>query len=299
MSQPVAVPAPSAPSSPLLAAMPAAFVLLWSTGFIAAKAGLPHAEPFTFLLLRFIAVATILAAIAVARGLPWPTDRGEIVRTGLAGALIHGCYLGGVFQAIAFGVPAGIAALIVGVQPLLTAAFAGRYLGERVRARQWLGLVLGFAGVALVVANKLTLSAADAAGVACALAALGGMTAGTLYQKRHLTRMNLITGSAVQFAAVAVLYLPLALVFETMAVAWTGAFVAALAWLSVVLSIGAISLFHLLIRRGAAARVTSLFYLVPSVTALIAFALFDERLSALAIAGMVVAAGGVALATRA
>lgn len=298
MSQPDPGPATPAAPSPWLAVMPATFVLLWSTGFIAAKAGLPHAEPFTFLLLRFIAVATILATIAFARGLAWPAGRAEIARTGLAGALIHGCYLGGVFQAIAWGVPAGIAALIVGVQPLLTAALAGRYLGERVRGRQWFGLVLGFAGVILVVANKLTLSADDAAGVACALAALGGMTAGTLYQKRHLTRMNLITGSAVQFAACAVLYLPLALVFETMAVDWTGRFVAALAWLTVVLSIGAISLFHLLIRRGAAARVTSLFYLVPSVTALIAYALFDERLGVLAIAGMAVAAAGVALATR-
>lgn len=296
-AQPAAVPAPT--SRPWLAAMPATFVLLWSTGFIAAKAGLPHAEPFTFLLLRFVAVIALLALIAFVRGLPWPRRRGDIARTGLAGVLIHGCYLGGVFQAIAFGVPAGIAALIVGLQPLLTAAMAGRYLGERVHGRQWLGLILGFAGVALVVANKLSLAADDAAGVACALAALAGMTAGTLYQKRHLTQMNLITGSAVQFAASAALYLPLALAFETMAVDWQPEFAAALAWLSLVLSIGAISLFHLLIRRGAAARVTSLFYLVPSVTALIAYALFDERLGALAIVGMVVAATGVALATRA
>ncbi len=279
--------------------MPAAFVLLWSTGFIAAKAGLPHAGPFTFLLLRFLVVTSVLGCIALARGLPWPRDVGEILRTGFAGALIHGCYLGGVFQAIAFGVPSGIAALIVGVQPLLTAGLVGRYLGERVRGRQWFGLALGFAGVALVVANKLRLSADDVAGVACALAALAGITAGTLYQKRHLSTMNLITGSAVQFAACALLYLPLALVFEKMAVDWTKEFVAALAWLSVVLSIGAISLFHLLIRRGAAARVTSLFYLVPSVTAAIAYVLFGEQLGALAVAGMVVAAGGVALATRA
>lgn len=299
MSQAVSTPAPVPPSSPWLAAMPAAFVLLWSTGFIAAKAGLPHAGPFTFLLLRFLVVTSVLGCIAFIRGLPWPRDVGEILRTGFAGVLIHGCYLGGVFQAIAFGVPSGIAALIVGVQPLLTAGLVGRYLGERVRGRQWFGLALGFAGVALVVANKLRLSADDVAGVACALAALAGITAGTLYQKRHLSTMNLITGSAVQFAACALLYLPLALVFEKMAVDWTKEFVAALAWLSVVLSIGAISLFHLLIRRGAAARVTSLFYLVPSVTAAIAYVLFDERLGALAVAGMVVAAGGVALATRA
>lgn len=278
---------------------PFLFVFLWSTGFLGAKFGLPHAAPLAFLSVRYLLVLALMTTLALAFRAPWPRDGRQWFHIGVAGLLVHGVYLGGVFVAISMKLPAGVASLIVGLQPLLTAALAGRWLGERVHPRQWLGLVLGFAGVVLVVANKLTLAAADAAGVACALAALTGITLGTLYQKRHLTQMHLVTGSAVQFAASAALYLPLALGFETMAVAWTGTFVAALAWLSLVLSIGAISLFHLLIRRGAAARVTSLFYLVPSVTALIAYALFDERLGALAIFGMVVAAAGVALASRA
>jgi drug/metabolite transporter (DMT)-like permease len=281
-----------------MAGVPALFVLLWSTGFLAAKLGLPYAEPFTFLLLRFVAVSLILAAGALIRQAPWPRSLVECRRLALAGVLIHGCYLGGVFKAISLGMPAGVAALIVGLQPLLTAALAARYLGERVRWRQWLGLVLGFLGVVLVVREKLALTAADAWGVLATLVALLGMTAGTLYQKRHMGGMNLITGSAVQFAAVAIVYLPIVLVFETGAVRWSGAFLVALSWLTLVLSIGAISLFYLMIRRGAAAKVASLFYLVPSVTALLAFGLFGETLNPLAILGMALAAVGVALVSR-
>ncbi len=212
--------------------------------------------------------------------------------------MIHGIYLGGVFSAIAAGVPAGIAALIVGLQPLLTAAVAPAYLGEKVTRRQWLGFALGFAGVVLVVTNKLSLRPADVAGTGWAVAALAGMTAGTLYQKRHGASMHLCTGSAIQFAAVALVYIPIALTSETMRVEWTGGFVFALGWLVLVLSIGAISLLYLLIRRGAAARIASLFYLTPAVTAALAWLFFDETLGPLAIAGMALAAIGVALVTR-
>lgn len=285
-------------ASAWLALMPGTFVVLWSTGFIGAKFGLPYAEPFTFLMIRFACVAAILAVAAFVIGAPWPRDPVQIGRMIVAGLLIHGVYLGGVFSAIAAGVPAGIAALIVGLQPLLTAAFAPFYLGERVTGRQWLGFALGFVGVVLVVANKLSLRPADIAGAGWAVAALAGMTAGTLYQKRHGASMHLCTGSAVQFAAVGLAYAPIALLFEHTRVAWTGEFVFALGWLVVVLSIGAISLLYLLIRRGAAARIASLFYLTPAVTAALAWLLFGETLGPLAMAGMALAAIGVALVTR-
>lgn len=285
-------------TSAWIAAMPTAFVVLWSTGFIGAKLGLPHAEPFTFLLLRFVCVAVLLAAAAVAIGAPWPRSGREIRRIVLAGLMIHGVYLGGVFSAIANGVPAGIAALIVGLQPLLTAAVGRFYLHERISPAQWLGLAIGLVGIALVVADKLSLRAGDLVGATWAVIALLGMTAGTLYQKRHGGAMNLYTGSAVQFAAAALVFAPIALLFETMRVDWTGDFVFALGWLVIVLSIGAISLLYLMIRRGAAARVASLFYLTPAVTALFAWALFGETLGPSAIAGMALAAAGVALVTR-
>ncbi len=291
-------PAPGGVSSRWLALMPTTFVVLWSTGFIGAKLGLPHAEPFTFLLLRFLCVSAILGVAAFAIGAPWPRDPVQIGRTVAAGLMIHGLYLGGVFSAIAHGVPAGITALIVGLQPLLTAAVSPAYLGERITRRQWWGFGLGFAGVVLVVIDKLGVGRGDVAGSLWALAALLGITAGTLYQKRHGASMHLCTGSALQFAACAAVYLPIALVFETMRVDWAGEFVFALAWLTVVLSIGAISLLHLLIRRGAAARIASLFYLTPAVTAAFAWLLFGETLGPAAIAGMALAGVGVAMVSR-
>jgi drug/metabolite transporter (DMT)-like permease len=211
--------------------------------------------------------------------------------------LIHGAYLGGVFFAIAQGVPAGVTALLVSLQPLATAMISGPYLGERLDGQQWLGLVLGFAGVVLVVVDKLGWSG-NLLGVASAMVALAGITVGTLYQKRHATGMNLLTGSCVQFTAAGVAMLPLALLLETAPVKWTGSFVFALLWLSFVLSIGAMTLFHLLIRRGAAAKVASLFYLTPAVTAVLAWLLFGETLAWPAIAGMAVATLGVALVSR-
>ncbi|MBK8173802.1 MAG: DMT family transporter [Rhodospirillales bacterium] len=278
--------------------MPAVFVLLWSTGFIGAKFGMPYAQPFTFLLTRYVVVASALAIAAVARGAPWPRRWGDIRRIALVGVLIHAIYLGGVFLAISLGVPAGIAALIVSLQPLATALLSGPYLGERVSAVQWTGLVLGFAGVVLVVVDKLTWSHGQFAGVGAAVVALLGITAGTLYQKRHATGMNLITGSCVQFAAAGLATVPVVLLFEGRGIEWTGSFVFALLWLSFVLSIGAITLFHMLIRRGAAAKVASLFYLTPAVTAVLAWLLFDETLGWTAIGGMVVAMLGVALVAR-
>jgi drug/metabolite transporter (DMT)-like permease len=279
--------------------MPGLFVLLWSTGFIGAKFGMPYAPPFTFLLLRFIVVTSSLAIVALFLRAPWPRRPGEFGRLAVVGLCIHGCYLGGVFFAISQGVPAGIAALMVSLQPLATAFISGPYLGERLNPRQWLGLVLGFAGVALVVADKLGWREGDLFGVLASAVALAGITAGTLYQKRHATGMNLVTGSCVQFAAAGLAMLPLALLVEERPVEWTGSFVFALLWLSFVLSLGAMTLFHLMIRRGAAARVASLFYLTPAVTAVFAWMLFGETLSVPAILGLVVATTGVWMVSRA
>lgn len=288
--------APVAARSPLgLALMPALFVLLWSTGFIGAKFGLPYAEPATFLILRFAIVAALLGVIALATKAPWPTSPGAMGHMVVAGLLLHGVYLGGVFASIAHGVPAGVSALIVGIQPLLTAALAGRLLGEQVTKLQWSGLALGLVGVALVVADKFGGGAGTPLGYALSFIALLGITAGTIYQKKFCAGMDLRSGNAVQFAATALGLLPFALLFETMHIEWTGRFVFALGWLCIVLSVGAISLLFILIRRGAAARVASLFYMVPPCTAVMAWALFGETLGALALAGMACAIVGVAL----
>ena len=285
-------------SSLFVTIMPGVFVLLWSTGFIGAKLGLPNAEPATFLLLRFICVTTVLVGGAVIAGAPWPRSWRQTFHLGVAGLLIHGVYLGGVFAAINHGVPAGIAALIVGLQPLLTAVAAGPYLGETVTARQWLGLVIGLAGLTLVVSDKLGLDSEHMIGVGFAVAALLGITVGTLYQKRHGAAMDLRTGSAVQFMAAGVFMLVVAVLFEDMTVTWTSEFVFALAWLVFVLSLGAITLLILMIRSGAASKVASLFYLVPPFTAVIAYFVFGETLGLPAIVGMAVAVLGVALVTR-
>jgi drug/metabolite transporter (DMT)-like permease len=278
--------------------VPALFVVLWSTGFIGAGLGLPHAGPLTFLALRFGLAAGLLVLVALATRAPWPRRPAEMGHYAAAGLLVHGVYLGGVYVGISLGVEAGVSALIVGLQPLLTAALAGALLGERVTPRQWAGLGLGLLGVALVLARRLGHGAGDAlGGLACAVALLG-ITAGTLYQKRYCVGMDLRTGSAVQFAAAGLATGLLALLVEDTRVAWTAEFVFALLWLVLVLSLGAVSLLYVLIRRGAAARVASLFFLVPPCTALMAWPLFGETLGPVALIGMALTAAGVALASR-
>lgn len=277
---------------------PALFVLLWSTGFIGARLGMPHAEPMTFLALRFALAAAVLALAALVARAPWPRRAADLGHLAMAGLLMHGVYLGGVFVAIRLGLEAGLSALIVSLQPLLVAAAAGLFLGERVPPRAWLGLALGLAGVALILARKLGAGPGSFWGVLACLAALMGITVGTLYQKRFCTGHDLRTGNLVQFVAAGLFSLALALSFETMRVAWTAELVFALFWLVVVLSLGAISLLYLLLRRGAASRVASLFFLTPPTTALIAWPLFGERLGPLELLGMAVAVAGVALANR-
>jgi drug/metabolite transporter (DMT)-like permease len=277
------------------AAAPGVFVMLWSTGFVGARMGLPYADPFIFLLYRFVPLALLLAAVGLIWRAPWPKSWNNAGHLAVVGLLIHGSYLGGVFWAISNGVSAAIAALIVGIQPLLTAVAAGPYLGEKVSTRQWVGLLFGFAGVALVVGDDVNLDSSNGAGVIVCFVALLGITLGTLYQKRHGGDMDLRTGSAIQFAAAAVVAGGLTLYLDEGPIEWTGEFIFALSWLIIVLSVGAMSLLHLLIRQGAASKVASLFYLVPPVVAVEAYFLFDETLSLFDIGGMIVAMTAVAL----
>lgn len=278
-----------------LRAMPAVFVLLWSTGFIGAKLGLPYAEPFTFLALRFGIVALLLLPVALLWRLPWPRPWTQAAHICVSGLLLHGVYLGGVFSAIEQGVPAGVVALVVGIQPVLTAALAGSFVGERVTRLQWTGLALGILGVTLVVWRKLDVGSGTPVGFALSMLALLGITLGTLYQKRFCPNIHLVTGNLTQFAATCLVLAVLAFLLESREIVWSGEFIFALTWLIVVLSVGAITLLYLLIRRGAAARVASLFYLVPPATAVIAWFLFGETFGLVALAGMALAVTGVAL----
>jgi drug/metabolite transporter (DMT)-like permease len=277
-----------------IGAAPAVFVLLWSSGFVGAKLGLGFAEPLTFLSLRMGAVVALLLVIIALTRPKWPGPAG-LMHAALAGLMVHGLYLGGVFVAIENGVSAGLAALIVSLQPVLTSTIANRWLGERVVARQWLGLALGLLGVYLVLFEKTALGGATPFGWLATAVALLGITLGTLYQKRFGSGTDWRPALCVQYAAAGILFALGAFAFETRVVHWTPQFIVALSYLVLVLSLGAIWLFYFLIRRTEATRVTSLFYLVPPVTALMAWALFGERLPPLALAGMAVCVAGVFL----
>lgn len=276
---------------------PLLFVFLWSTGFIGAKFGLPYAEPLSFLLTRYGLVITLMLLLALATRAPWPKEAAQWWHIGVSGVLVHAVYLGGVFIAISHGLPAGVTALVVGMQPLLTACSAGWLLGEKVTPRQWGGLVLGFLGVGLVVSGKLS-DANLGPMLWPAVIALLGITAGTLYQKRFCARFDLRTGSVIQFVPTALLTAVAVALFEDYRIDWTGEFVFALSWLVLVLSLGAISLLNLLIRNGSAVNVASLFYLTPPTTALVAWAVFGETLTLTATFGMLIAVSGVYLVAR-
>ncbi|MBL0291120.1 MAG: DMT family transporter [Betaproteobacteria bacterium] len=274
---------------------PALFVLLWSTGFVAAKFGLPYAPPLTFLLHRFALVAGLMAIVAVATRARWPRTRVEIAHVAVSAWLVHGAYLGGVFVALSGGMPAGTIAMLVGLQPLLTVLLARGWLGERIVPRQWAGLLLGLLGVWMVVRHRFDI-AGSLQGLWPAGIALVGISVGALYQKRYCTHVDLRAGAVIQFGACALAFVPLVLVFEGAPVRWTAEFGFALAWSVIVLSVGAISLLYWLLRHGAASNVARLFYLVPPVTAVLAWLIFGESLGVTAVAGMVLIALGVALA---
>ncbi|MEX5748286.1 DMT family transporter [Massilia sp. X63] len=292
--------ASSVSSASWLSPVPLLFVFLWSTGFIVAKLGLPYAPPLTFLILRCLGVLAVLLPIVFLVRAPWP--RGRIVHVAVAGLLLQAGYLGGVWAAIKLGMPAGLTALIVGMQPILTAA-AAPLIGERVRPRQWLGFVLGLSGVALVVQAKLHLAGLSAAGIGLCVFALLCITAGTMYQRRWCPGFDLRTGTVIQFGATVAVLLPLAVVLEGLdlrfsTVTWNPEFVLAWLWSVFALSIGAIFLLFTLIRRSRATEVTSLLYLTPPTTAVMAWLLFGESFSALALAGMAVAVLGVAFVVK-
>jgi drug/metabolite transporter (DMT)-like permease len=273
------------------------FVVLWSTGFIGAKYGLPYIEPMTFLVLRFALVALALALWVVLARAAWLT-RAQARDAAIIGILLQAVYLGGVFKAIDLGVEAGVSALIVGLQPVLTAFIARQFLGERLSPLQWAGIGLGVIGVALVVTRKLEAGIGDWRGVALCLVALAAISVASVLQKTRATDHPVRASTLVQFLAALVVLVPLSLAFETRAVVWSGELIFAIAWLVLVLSLGAISLLLFLIRRGAASHVASLFFLVPPVTALIAWAMFGEVLGPLEIAGVAVAAIGVLMVNR-
>ena len=276
---------------------PFLFVFLWSTGFIGAKYGLPYAEPLSFLLTRYGLVIALMSCLALITRAPWPKDKMQWLHISVSGLLVHAVYLGGVFIAIKHGLPAGITALLVGMQPLLTGFGAGWLLGEKVSGRQWAGLGLGFVGVSLVVSGKIG-EAALGPMLIPAIVALLGITAGTLYQKRFCAKFDLRSGSVIQFVPTALVTAIAVAMFEDYHIEWNGHFVFALGWLVLVLSIGAISLLNLLIGTGSAVNVASLFYLTPPTTALIAWGIFGENLSLTAIIGMLVAVSGVYLVAK-
>ncbi len=278
--------------------LPATFVVLWATGFIGARYAMPWAEPFAFLAARFVLAAVLLAAVIALLGSRRAT-REEAFHAVVAGILMHGVYLGGVFWAIHRGMPAGLSALIVGLQPLITAILAGRLLGEAILPRHWLGLAAGFVGVVIVLWPKLgTLGGGvTAATLAASIVAVIGMSAGTIWQKRFASGGNLVAATFWQYVGGAAIMALASLAFETRTVTINGELVFALVWLVLVLSLGAIFLLMVMIREGEMSKVASLFYLVPAVTALMAWLLFGEDLNLVQIFGMAVAALGVGLAT--
>jgi drug/metabolite transporter (DMT)-like permease len=279
---------------------PLFFVFLWSTGFIAAKYGLPYAPPMSFLILRCLGAVLILLPVVLLTGAAWP--HGRIRHVALAGLLLQAGYLGGVWGAIKLGMPAGLSALIVGMQPILT-AIAAPLIGETVRPRQWLGLGLGLCGVGLVVAAKIHLNGLAPGAIALCVLALLSITAGTMYQKRFCPTFDLRTGTVIQYATSVLALLPFAVLLEGFGprlenIHWTPQFLGALLWAILALSIGAIFLLFRLISRNDATRVTSLLYLTPPTTALMAWLMFGEKLSMLGLAGMAVAVLGVVFVVK-
>jgi drug/metabolite transporter (DMT)-like permease len=283
----------------LARAMPWVFVLIWSTGFVVARFGMPHAPPMRFLAVRYaLSVLCFLAWVAVARP-AWPRDRRQWLHQAMAGMLMHAGYLGGVWAAVREGIGAGTVSLLVGLQPMLTALWltAAARRGAGIAALQWLGLGLGLVGLVLVVWRKLGVGEVNALNFGLGVAALVSITAGTLYQKAHVTPCDVRTAATLQLSAAFVATLPLALL-ETAPFDWHPQLIGAMAWSVLVLTLGGSSLLYLLIQRGAATSVASLMYLVPPCTALLAWLLFDETFTPLMLAGLVLTVAGVALVVR-
>ena len=277
---------------------PSVFVLLWASGYIVAKFTLAFAAPFTILLLRFAAVVAVMLPLAVLGRATWPRDWRQIGHIAVVGFLLQGVYLGGIYAGLQRGIPAGIMALVMALQPILTATVVGPLLGERVGPRQWAGLLLGFVGVGLVLASKIHFDFDGWLGLVFAALAVAGITAATLYQKRFCGGVDWRTGTIVQYAAAAFAIAPITFAEGIGRVEWAPQFLLAMAWIVLVLAVGTYNLFLWLIRKNAAARLTSFLYLVPPVTALASFFMFGETLGLAALFGMVLAGAGVYLVVR-
>ncbi|MBM3600058.1 MAG: DMT family transporter [Alphaproteobacteria bacterium] len=277
-------------------AAPAAFVVLWSSGFIGAKAGLQHAEPMPFLALRFAVSTALMAAIAWAMAAPWPRRPAEIGHIAVAGLLMQFVYFTGCWYSMSAGVGAGTSAVICALQPVVTAVLAGPVLGERVARRQWLGLVLGIAGVAMVVSNKLEAGLGTPIGMAMSGVALLGITLGLLYQKRFCPAMDPRSGNVIQFIASGIVAALLGLALGESRIEWTGEFLGALGYTSVFTSLVSLTLLAVMIRRGEATRVTTMFFLMPLSASVISYFYFGETITGFALVGMVVVVVGVVLA---
>jgi drug/metabolite transporter (DMT)-like permease len=287
------------PSGLLVRSMPAVFVLIWSTGFIVARYGMPYAPPFKFLSVRYALSILAFLVWIFAAGVRWPSDRRQWWHLCVTGVLMHGGYLGGVWAAVKAGMGSGLSALIVGLQPVLTAVWLSSRQGtEAVSRLQWLGLWLGFIGLALVVSRKFGHGApgdlVSPLNLGFAVLALLSITAGTLYQKRHVTLCDVRTANAVQLMAALFGTLPLALL-ESEPMQWNGELIGAMGWSVLGLTLGGSSLLYMLIQRGAAASVASLMYLVPPTTAVMAWLLFAEPITLTTLIGMVLTAFGVSL----
>lgn len=282
---------------PLIRAMPAVFVLIWSTGFIVARYGMPHAPPFKFLVMRYaLSIACFMLWIVLAR-VEWPNGRRQWLHLAVTGMFMHAGYLGGVWAAVKLGMGSGLSALIVGLQPVLTALWLAA-TGSKILRRQWLGLVLGFIGLVMVVSRKFgTGGEANWLNMSLIVGALFSITIGTLYQKRFVTSCDVRTANTVQLGAALLVTLPLA-ALESEAIRWHAELLGAIAWSALALTLGGSSLLYLLIQKGAAASVTSLMYLVPPVTALMAWILFAEPITLTTVVGTLLTALGVALVVR-
>ena len=292
--------APAQPqiSRTVLAVVSALFIFFWASGFVAAKYGLPYAEPFTLMAARFVVATVIMVPACFILKASWPGSPRKAMHIMIAGIGIQVFYLSGVYDGLWLGVSTGVTAIVVGLQPLLTGVLAGFVLRERISRNNWIGLVLGFIGLALVVWDRVASPTDTLWGMGALLAALVGITLGTLYQKKYCGSFDIRTGVALQTVVSCIVMLGLAATFETMQIKWTADFVFAVLWSAVGLSVIASCLFYWLIQRGAATRVTSLIYLSPPTTALMGWAMFNEIMSWLAIAGMLVVMAGVAMAVR-
>jgi drug/metabolite transporter (DMT)-like permease len=287
------------PAKPLwLIAAPAIFLVLWSGGFSVAKLGLLYSEPLTFLALRYAVVLAILIPLLLIMRPPLPRRPSDWGHVAMVGFLIQGVYFGLCYVAFKSGASAGTVAIIVCLQPILVGLIAPYFAREAVSGLRWLGLVLGLAGAATVILSRSMIEAETVFGVACAVGALFGMTAGTLWEKRFGISMHPIISNLIQYGVGFAAILPVAVAMETLHIAWTGEFVAALAYLVIANSLISMTLLLVMIRRGEVSRVSSLFYLVPPMTALIAWPLLGEAMPPAAWAGMTIAAVGVAIASR-